>query len=499
MPTVIDELVVQVGLDRKKFEEGRRGLDDEINKGRKTLENFGKDVDHQAAKISEVFSTVKRGAVGILAAFIGGEAASFIERVATMDANTMRLARSIGQTTHELSAWQNMIRSVGGDASDATSTFAGLNDAFQSFSMNLALPSRGFNALMQRAGINPFQQQSPNESLMQIVQSIRGESPQMQRFWLNQVPGMNQNMMLLLMELMRSPDKMRNLREEIEKIGVASDESAAAAVELQQRTAALQTSWERFSRVLFPALGTALDLMTSLFESKLGPYVAAAIGGAVAGGTVGSVVPGIGTTVGALAGAAIGIGTVAGAGMRGSSAPAAGVPAPSAGGTWANFMAGLGYLESNYAGGPNRAGASTSKGIFQFTDATAKDAMAAGIPDPRVGTYEQQEAATMAFIRKFEPKAAAALDRGDTATAAALLRERWPSLPGGQQQQSAERYRNWNNIQQGGGPRPPSSNNITIGSINLTSTKADPKEVAEQIPDAVKRYSMLAGINTGLN
>ena len=58
MPTVIDELVVQVGLDRKKFEEGRRGLDDEINKGRKTLENFGKDVDHQAAKISEVFSSV---------------------------------------------------------------------------------------------------------------------------------------------------------------------------------------------------------------------------------------------------------------------------------------------------------------------------------------------------------------------------------------------------------------------------------------------------------
>ena len=80
----------------------------------------------------------------------------------------------------------------------------------------------------------------------------------------------------------------------------------------------------------------------------------------------------------------------------------------------------------------------------------ANRAMAAGLPDPRVGTYDQQAAATWAYIQKFKPGAAAAIVSGDYTTATRLLNNFWVSLPGsGQQQQAASRYTEWNNVLQG--------------------------------------------------
>lgn len=42
------------------------------------------------------------------------------------------------------------------------------------------------------------------------------------------------------------------------------------------------------------------------------------------------------------------------------------------------------------------------------------------------------------------------------------------------------------------------TSSVNIGSINVTSNKADPKAVADQIPASMERYSMLSGINSGL-
>ena len=54
-------------------------------------------------------------------------------------------------------------------------------------------------------------------------------------------------------------------------------------------------------------------------------------------------------------------------------------------------------------------------------------------------------------------------------------------------------------IGKAGGMTSNKTSSVTInGGINVSSNKADPAAVADQVPDAIKRYSMLAGINTGL-
>jgi len=123
------------------------------------------------------------------------------------------------------------------------------------------------------------------------------------------------------------------------------------------------------------------------------------------------------------------------------------------GGNWGNFLAGLSYLETSHQNVGNRS--SSAQGFFQFLRGTAAQAIGAGLADPRAGGYGQQAAATMSYIQRFLPQAAQAIQRGDFQSAIGLLRGVWPSLPGGSQSQSAGRYRTFQDILGGGGPRPP--------------------------------------------
>ena len=115
-----------------------------------------------------------------------------------------------------------------------------------------------------------------------------------------------------------------------------------------------------------------------------------------------------------------------------------------------NFLNGISYLETDNSARTAAGTEAGNTGYFRMNQDDANRAMAAGLPDPRVGTYDQQAAATWAYIQKFKPGAAAAIVSGDYTTATRLLNNFWVSLPGsGQQQQAASRYTEWNNVLQG--------------------------------------------------
>ena len=118
-------------------------------------------------------------------------------------------------------------------------------------------------------------------------------------------------------------------------------------------------------------------------------------------------------------------------------------PTQQSGDNWNRWLRAQSFLES-----PNGLPSATSsaKGFFQFVNGTAQKAVDAGLPDPRAGKYEDQANATQQYIQHFYPDAASAINNGDFATATKLLRNEWPSLPGGSQMQSPGQYRRWMSI-----------------------------------------------------
>ena len=111
--------------------------------------------------------------------------------------------------------------------------------------------------------------------------------------------------------------------------------------------------------------------------------------------------------------------------------------APSGQGTVNGYLKRLAYLETRIRNIPNAEG-SEGQGYFQaFGPFNQEATQASGIPmGARNPNYELAAKATWAWIQRFNPKAAQAVIRGDYSRADRLLRNTWPSLPGGSQAQS---------------------------------------------------------------
>lgn len=102
----------------------------------------------------------------------------------------------------------------------------------------------------------------------------------------------------------------------------------------------------------------------------------------------------------------------------------------------AAYLKRLSYLETRLRNVPNAQG-SGAMGYFQAMGPFTQEAIAAsGGISPRDANYGRASQATWAWIQKHNPRAASAIKAGRYDEADRLLRNTWPSLPGGSQAQS---------------------------------------------------------------
>ena len=102
------------------------------------------------------------------------------------------------------------------------------------------------------------------------------------------------------------------------------------------------------------------------------------------------------------------------------------------------YMKRLAYIETRIRNIPNAEG-SPGRGFFQAFPAFSSEAIAAsGGIDPRDSNYNRSAKASAAWIRVYNKPAWAAIQAGRYDEADRLLRNTWPSLPGGSQAQKPE-------------------------------------------------------------
>lgn len=272
---VIDELLVVLGLDKSKFDQGQREALDAFRKTRQGADEFAKDVERQSMKMAEVFGIVRRGALGIVGAFAGGEAASFINHVAGMDAATGRFAKTMNTSVENLSTWQGMIRLIGGEGAAATSVLSSLQQQIESVRQGGGMFEGGFATLMNRSGVSI--RDDADASLRKIRSYISGEvqggrmTGAEAATWLRRVPGMNQDMVNLLSMTTR---EFNALADAARAAGTASKDSAEAGALLQKAFTALVLQVENLARGLVPLVA----LLTKPIGSITGSDASKAVG-----------------------------------------------------------------------------------------------------------------------------------------------------------------------------------------------------------------------------
>lgn len=130
MPTVIDELVVKLGLDAKNFQRGQADLDKGLNRTRKGADKTARDVEQSGKRAAEFFGQMERAALKFFAVFtLGRGFVDFTRTVVATGANLSRLSRNIGLSTDTLSRWGDAVRKNGGSAEGFQSTLQTISSA----------------------------------------------------------------------------------------------------------------------------------------------------------------------------------------------------------------------------------------------------------------------------------------------------------------------------------------------------------------------------------
>lgn len=123
MPTIIDSLIVKLGLDNSEF----------VAKSKKTGETtdkLDKDLKQSAKSGNESFQTLSKSAVQFLA-IIGGTVAvkRFIEQTVDTNSHLFRLSQNLKESVDTVSAWSNATELAGGSASGLQGTMDMLSRA----------------------------------------------------------------------------------------------------------------------------------------------------------------------------------------------------------------------------------------------------------------------------------------------------------------------------------------------------------------------------------
>jgi hypothetical protein len=231
MATVIDSLVVELGLDPKGAQKGAADFSAQIKKTRDVANTGAKDIEAYGKRAASFFSSLTSQAVGLFLAFQGASSITgFVSDLLHGDAATGRFAANIGMATSRLSAWQLVVGEAGGDAKDATTALGAMQTAYQSF---LLTGDTGHNADFAGLGITKESLAKPEEALLKLAEAAE-KMPKTEFYARASRLGIPDS---VINTLEKGRASVEALVREKERDGAASQKDADAAAEYERQMA----------------------------------------------------------------------------------------------------------------------------------------------------------------------------------------------------------------------------------------------------------------------
>jgi hypothetical protein len=260
MATVVDELVVTLGLDSSQFkrdtqevEQTTRRVSEEARKNAEQLEAAGK-------RGQEMVAGLTRGFREFLTLFGAGAAAAgfehFLKSIATSDAALGRLSQNTGMSARDLSSWGEAAKRAGGTAEEASRTISGVNEKLLALQRGQPV-SPEFLQGLQRLRIDPsvlYGADSLKKTMDAIAESAarmaQTNRPQAANY-LQQMLGIDQGTANAMLE---HGQNMRQYLEQLAQYGTVTRESAEAAQRMNASLSDMQQAVNNIGRSIMTDL-----------------------------------------------------------------------------------------------------------------------------------------------------------------------------------------------------------------------------------------------------
>ena len=260
MATVIDELIVRIGLDATQFDRGQREATAAFQKTRDASAKTGKEIEAHAKTSTEAFAKLRDTAIALFAVFTGGVGLKeFVQSMTSTDAATGRLSATLGISVKTLSTYEGAWKLAGGTAQGAANAFTSMADNLQAFLNSGESKLPGFFTAFQREGKKFIDVNKPVpeiiDNIAEALANIAKVNPQRATFFAKQFPGMAELMPILAMN--DGYAKFLALKKEAANYAT-TDKDKDAATRLLLIWDRLDIRWRRVGEMLYTSLEPAL-------------------------------------------------------------------------------------------------------------------------------------------------------------------------------------------------------------------------------------------------
>lgn len=248
MPTIVDSLIVTLGLDTTEFRRGQKQNSEDLKKSKEDANATAKAIEASGKQAAAFFGKLRNEALLLFATFTGANSLKqFAENITTSDASMSRLAHQLNMSTEELTAWASAAERTGGSAEATAGTFQGLEDQLQQLattgksSLTPFFTSMGIAMLDARGNARPLK-----DILLDIAHWAEGKDPAMVSQRLRSM-GFDQGTINLLL---KGKAAVEGLIQQSKDLGVTSEADGQRAQQLQEQWRALEQAATSLGRTI---------------------------------------------------------------------------------------------------------------------------------------------------------------------------------------------------------------------------------------------------------
>lgn len=139
MATVIDALVVTLGMNAKGFKQGAAEVDDSLTHTRQESARTAREMEARGKQAAQFFSKVRNEALALLAVFTAGMGLkSFVSDTIQSTAALSRMSGNLNMSAKDLAEWQLAAKNAGGSAEGITNQLKESADQVAKFKRGMA-------------------------------------------------------------------------------------------------------------------------------------------------------------------------------------------------------------------------------------------------------------------------------------------------------------------------------------------------------------------------
>ncbi|MGP2516369.1 transglycosylase SLT domain-containing protein [Yersinia sp. 2545 StPb PI] len=267
MATIIDALVVKLGLDSSDFEKGQKQTQEGLKKVKSDSTDTAKVMQEQGKKAGAFFSSIRNellALVGISLSIKGFK--DLIIGTANSMATLGRSAAPLNMSARQLDAWQHVAQATGGTAEGLTGSMQSLSDSIHAFSMGKG--GEQAIATLGSLGISAKDAQGKMKGVgdiyVEVAQKFKDKKLSIgaaRQFGMGL--GMDSATVNMLME---GPEKVQKLYQDMYKNSGVTDAAVERSKRFQEQWAKIDQTFQSVREKLFTALIPHIDKLLILLD-----------------------------------------------------------------------------------------------------------------------------------------------------------------------------------------------------------------------------------------